>query len=370
MEKIRLLEIAYESLSEHEPLRRAIIDVRNQQGRSAINTVMIFTVKRPCVQLGEFQDIDEELHIQECRDNGVDISRRVGGGGCLFYDRRTCFAVALLRRGFFADLEEAAKTWQGEAITGILRSLGAKEAWYRHIGDVQIGQTKVAGLGAAYIQDTLYLGSFMNIGTPQVELALKVLKIPPEKFADKPVSQLGDYVTSVEKVTGRMPTLAEFREAVSQNVERSLGVSLMPGEITPEEKGVYERLRSFYNSPEWIFKRSSELRFAGLAPGFRRGKARYKARKLIMAHIVVDPQKKIDQAMLCGDFFVQPSETLEEIESNLRGTEAGDEGKILRVVQDTLERRKVQMPMLTAEDLTRPLAQAAREALTSPSVSG
>jgi lipoate-protein ligase A len=370
MEKIRFLEIAYESLSEHEPLRRAIIEVRNQQGRSAINTVMIFTVKRPCVQLGEFQDIDEELHIQECRHNEVDISRRVGGGGCLFYDQRTGFAVALLRRGFFANLEEAARIWQGEAITGILRSLGAKEAWYRHIGDVQIGPTKVSGLGAAFIQDTLYLGSFMNIGTPQVELALKVLKIPPEKFADKPVSQLGDYVTSVEKVTGRMPTQGEFREAVSQNVERSLGVALIPGEITPEEKGVYERLRSFYTSPEWIFKRSSEQKFAGLAPGYRKGKSRYKARKLIIAQVAVDPRDKIDQVMLCGDFFVQPSETLEEIESNLRGVEAGDEGKIFSTVQDTLERRQAQIPMLTAEDLTRPLAQAAREALTSRSVAG
>ncbi len=58
MEKVRLLEIAYESLSEHEPLRRAIIEVRNQRGESALTTVMIFTVKRPCVQLGEFLDID------------------------------------------------------------------------------------------------------------------------------------------------------------------------------------------------------------------------------------------------------------------------------------------------------------------------
>jgi hypothetical protein len=32
MEKIRFLEIAYESLSEHEPLRRAIIEIGNQSG--------------------------------------------------------------------------------------------------------------------------------------------------------------------------------------------------------------------------------------------------------------------------------------------------------------------------------------------------
>ena len=49
--------------------------------------------------MGEFQDIDEELNIQECQELGVDIARRVGGGGCLFYDDQTRFAVALLDRG-------------------------------------------------------------------------------------------------------------------------------------------------------------------------------------------------------------------------------------------------------------------------------
>ena len=81
MKEIRLLEIAYESLSEHEPLRRAIIEVRNQAGKDATNTVMLFSVRRFCVQLGEFQDIDEEVNVPECQRWKVDISRRVGGGG-------------------------------------------------------------------------------------------------------------------------------------------------------------------------------------------------------------------------------------------------------------------------------------------------
>jgi lipoate-protein ligase A len=365
MGKIRFLEIAYESLSEHEPLRRAIMEVRNRHGKGATDTVMTFTVKKPSVQLGEFQDIDEEVEIQECRRLGMDISRRVGGGGCLFYDDHTRFAVALINQEFFENLEEAAKVWQGEAVTGTLRTLGAREAWYRHIGDVQIGQTKVSGLGAAIIQNTLYLGSFMNIGTPRVDLAAKVLKIPPEKFADKPVSKLEDYVTSVEKVTGRMPSLEEFREAVRLNVERALQVTLVPGEITPEEKQVFEELRPFYTSPEWIYKRSSELRFKNLPPGYSKGKNRRKARKLIIAHVAVDAQKKIHLAMLCGDFFIQPGQALEEIEQNLQGVEAKDEEEIFRILKDALQRKGVQTPMLGPEDFAIPLAQAARQAEAS-----
>lgn len=362
MGKVRFLEIAYESLVEHEPLRRAIIEVRNRAGKEGRNTVMIFGVPRPCVQMGEFQDIDEEVNIPECQRWGVDIARRVGGGGCIFYDDHTRIAVALLDRGFFENLDDAAKVWQGEVITGTLQSLGAREAWYRHIGDVQIGQTKVSGLGTAIIQDTLYLGSFMNIGTPRVDLALKALKIPPEKFADKPVAQLDDYVSSVEKVTGRMPSMEEFREAVRENVERSMKVELVPGEITSEEKKVFEKLRPFYTSPEWVYKRSSGQKFAGLLPGYKKGKFRHKARKLIIAHVAVDQQKKIERAMLCGDFFIQPGEALEEIERNLRGVEARDEEKIFRIVKDTLEQKRAQTPMLDPKDFAFPLSQAAREA--------
>ena len=362
MDRLRFLEITYRSLADHEPLRRALIEVRNQAGKGAPSTVMIFRVPNPCVQMGEFQDIDEEVNIAECQRLGVDIARRVGGGGCIFYDDHTYIAVALLDRGFFENLDEAAKVWQGEVITGILRSLGAKEAWYRHIGDVQIGQTKVSGLGTAIIQDTLYMGSFMNIGTPRIDLALKALKIPPEKFADKPVSQLDDYVTSVEKVTGRMPSREEVCEAVRQNAERALKVELVTGEVTPEENKAFEKLRPFYTSPEWVYKRSSNQKFAGLLPGCKKGKSRHKARKLIIAHVAVDTQKKIEQALLCGDFFIQPADVLEDIEKSLRGVEATDEEKILGTVKDALEQKKAQIPMLDPKDFTIPLTQAARDA--------
>jgi lipoate-protein ligase A len=363
MDAWRLLEIAYESLADHEPLRRALVEVRNRRGEGAENTLLCFSVRRPCVQLGEFQDIDEELDLEECRRRGVDISRRVGGGGCLYYDDRTRFAVALCERGTFPDLEEAAKAWQGEVVTGTLRSLGAKEAWYRHIGDVQIGQNKVSGLGTALIQNTLYLGSFMNIGTPRVEVAQEVLRIPPEKFADKTISKLDDYVTSVEKVTGRLPSWEEFRDAVRQNLERVFRVQVRPGEINPEEKVVFEELRPVYTSEEWIYKRSSNRRFGDLPGGIRRGKNRRKARKLVIAQVAVDTQNRIYRAMLAGDFFIQPAEALEEMEKSLQGAEARDEKGIQRILEDALARLKTQIPMLTAEDFALPILQAAKEAI-------
>jgi lipoate-protein ligase A len=363
MDAWRLLEITYDSLAEHEPLRRALIEVRNRRGEGATNTLLCFSVRRPCVQLGEFQDIDEELDLEECRRRGVDISRRVGGGGCLYYDDRTRFAVALCARGTFASLEEAAKAWQGEVITSTLRSLGAKDAWYRHIGDVQIGPNKVSGLGTALIQNTLYMGSFINVGTPRVEVAQKVLKIPPEKFADKTISKLDDYVTSVERVTGRLPSWEEFREAVRQNLERVFRVKANPGEISAEEKAVFDELRPVYTSEEWVYQRSSRRRFEDLPDGIRRGKNRRKARKLVMAHIAVDAQNRVYRAMLAGDFFIQPAEALEEMEKSLRGVEALDERKVQKILKDALARLNAQIPMLTEEDFALPILQAAKEAI-------
>ena len=363
MDAWRLLEITYDSLAEHDPLRRALIEVRNRRGERAINTLLCFSVRKPCVQLGEFQDIDEELDLEECRRKEVDISRRVGGGGCLYYDDRTRFAVALCDRETFADLEEAAKAWQGEVVTGTLRSLGAKEAWYRHIGDVQIGQNKISGLGTALIQNTLYMGSFMNIGTPRVEVAQKVLRIPPEKFADKAISKLDDYVTSVEKVTGRLPSWEEFREAVRQNLERVFRVQVRSGEISPEEKAVFDELRPVYTSEEWIYKRSGNRRFGELPVGIRRGKNRRKARKLVIAQVAVDAQNRVYRAMLAGDFFIQPAEALEEMEKSIQGAEALDERGIQGILEGALARLRAQTPMLTAEDFALPILQAAKEAV-------
>jgi lipoate-protein ligase A len=363
MNDFRLLEMTYGSLTEHEPLRQAIIRERRQAGKRAQNTVLLYRLERPSVQLGEFQDIDEELHVEECQRFGVDISRRIAGGGCLFYDEKVRFVVGLLDPDHFPNLEEAARIWQGEMITGLLHTLGAQDAWYRHIGDVNIGQTKVSGLGVGVVEGTLNLGSFINMGTPQVELAIRLLRIPPEKFADKAVSGLQEYVSSVEKASGHFPSWEEFREAVKQNARKSLGVNLVSAELTPREKEIIDQLRPFYSSREWIYKRFSRERFSGLPAEYTKGKSRRKARKLVIAHVALDGQGRIGRAMLCGDFFIQPAMALEEIEKSLEGVDGRNEEKILGAIKGTLERLKGETPMLEPEDFALPLIQAAREAL-------
>ncbi|HWU37708.1 MAG TPA: hypothetical protein VN203_08620, partial [Candidatus Acidoferrum sp.] len=151
-------------------------------------------------------------------------------------------------------------------------------------------------------------------------------------------------------------------EAVQQNAERALKVELAPGEVTPEENKVFEKLRPFYTSPEWVYKKSSQQKFSSLLPGSKKAKSRHKARKLIIAHVAVDREKKIEQALLCGDFFIQPADVLEDIEKSLRGVEATDEEKILGTVKDALEKKKAQIPMLDPRDFAIPLMQAARDA--------
>lgn len=363
MKELRLLEMKYRSLAEHEPMRQAIIRAREQAGKEAPETVLIFRLEKPSVQLGEFQDIDEELNLDECRRLQVDVSRRTAGGGCIFYDEKVRFVVGLLNPESFPNIEEAARVWQGEMITGLLRSLGAKDAWYRHIGDVNIGQTKISGLGVGIVRGTLNLGSFMNLGTPQLELAARVLRIPPEKFADKAVSGLDEYVTSVEKASGRLPSWEEFRQALQESARKSLGVNLVAAGPTPEERKISDELGVFYSSREWIHKRSSREAFSQIPPGYKTGKCRRKARKLVIAHVALDGRRRIHRAMICGDFFIQPGQALEEMEKSLEGIAGLDEEKIAQAIKEALARSRGETPMLEPRDFALPLIEAARSAL-------
>jgi hypothetical protein len=140
-------------------------------------------------------------------------------------------------------------------------------------------------------------------------------------------------------------------------------VKVNPGEVSREEKMAFEKLRPVYASEEWIFKRSSARRFGELSAGIAVGKNRRKARKLVIAQVAVDARKRIHRAMLSGDFFIQPGNSLEEMEKNLQGVEARDEERILRTIEDTLSGLKAQTPMLTPEDFALPIIQAGREAL-------
>jgi lipoate-protein ligase A len=51
-----------------------------------IPILRIYGWKPPTVSIGYFQSLDEEVDIEKCRQEGIDVVRRMTGGGTVFHD--------------------------------------------------------------------------------------------------------------------------------------------------------------------------------------------------------------------------------------------------------------------------------------------
>src|SRR2546428_370792 len=69
------------------------------------------------------------------------------------------------------------------------------------------------------------IGGFLNVKSPDLEQYLKVVRVPDDKFRDKLVKDMREYVCTAEEVRGRPVAYEEFRDALVEAVQAS-GVTL------------------------------------------------------------------------------------------------------------------------------------------------
>lgn len=50
------------------------------------NTLRFYRWKPSAVSIGRFQDVFNEVHVENCKGHGVDIVRRITGGGTVYHD--------------------------------------------------------------------------------------------------------------------------------------------------------------------------------------------------------------------------------------------------------------------------------------------
>jgi hypothetical protein len=128
---------------------------------------------------------------------------------------------------------------------------------------------------------------------------------------------------------------------------------------------LYDQYRQKYTSDAWTFLKSSRHRFPEILRGYHLAFSRFKARKLVCAHVLLDPHGKIADLMFSGDYFIKPIDGDDRISEALLGLDAADpeaiQGKIRRAAQDI----GFEAVMMGVEDFATPVIEACRKALAA-----
>lgn len=315
------------------------------------DTLRYLRFSPPAALVGYHQAITEEIRVDYCAQEGIDINRRITGGGAVFFDEgQLGWELIASRRSLSLGLtmEEITGAICRAAARG-LETLGL-EAQFRPRNDIEIQGRKISGTGAAFEGDVFLFQGTLLIDF-NLEHLIKALRIPVEKLNDKELTSARERVTSLKEQLGRAPSLEEVKEALERGLGSGLGVGFRAGEITEREEDLFRQRLPRMLSKKWIqgnripFRPQEVLRSIHKEDG-----------GLIRTAIRVDVKKKrIKDLLITGDFFIQPRRTVYDLEAALKHTAIKDLGM---AVEGFFKENRVEFMGLNPGDFYRAIQLA------------
>ena len=331
------------------------------------NTLIITIPSKPYVCIGYHQRLEEEVDLDYCHSQGLRIIRRGQGGGAVYLDSNQVFYQLVAHEDspvLPSDVESLFKKCLA-ATVHVYRSLGLP-AEYKPLNDVVVRGKKISGNGAGRLGRAVILVGNIILDMDYERMA-RILKVPDEKFRDKMVKSMREWVTNLKRELGQVPPVERIKELIAEGFEKALGIKLVRGEPTPEELRVFEEeVKPKHLSPEWLYLPEERhpwahpSRVVKIADGVRVVSVAHKAKKMIRltAELVGD---KILDIIISGDFFAVPEDAMPGLEDALKGCRL-ERNELLERIKAFYASTGVETPGIGPEDFVEALMKL-REAV-------
>lgn len=156
---------------------------RTAQRADVPNCYIRFHRYLPTVSLGAMETPGHSLRPQYCRNNEIDIVRRVSGGGTVYLDPgQLCWTLTYPRPREATPLRQA--EWMASLSGGVvrgLRELGV-DAVFAPPNDIEVAGRKIAS-GFLMVSDTAVLFQGSLLLDLDTESMMKALRVPTEKLS-------------------------------------------------------------------------------------------------------------------------------------------------------------------------------------------
>lgn len=223
--------------------------------RSSPPTLRLYGWNPAAVSIGYFQGAREEVDLEACEREGVDLVRRLTGGGAVFHDAELTYSIVIPEDCHLAVSDVTQSYWiLCRGVVEGLRELGL-EADFAPLNDVIVGGKKISGNA-----QTRRHGCILQHGTIILDLDVdrmfRVLKVPKEKLRGKLIEDVKARVTSVREARGKPISHAEAVSAFVKGFASGLQSELEPGSLRSEEmRAAQELAQDKYRSYQWNFRR-------------------------------------------------------------------------------------------------------------------
>jgi lipoate---protein ligase len=240
-EKIRTLETGYNPAAFNMAIDESLMETAGE-----MPILRIYGWSPPAVSIGYFQSMNEEVDFAKCRQIGVDVVRRLTGGGAVLHEFELTYSF--VTKEYPQNIMESYR-WICEAIVLSIKRLGF-DASFVPLNDIVIANKKVSGNA-----QTRKKGVLLQHGTILLDIDVSkmfsVLKVPSEKTRDKIIKDAKERVTSLSGTTFDEMT-SSLKTSFAEKFECTLLEDTLSSKEISRAKWLAERK---YTSKEWNFRR-------------------------------------------------------------------------------------------------------------------
>lgn len=210
------------------------------------------------VVIGYSQKLDLEVNLQFCKKEGIQVIRRLSGGGAVYHDLGNLNYSIIIEQNHplikSQDIQESYRFLCHGIIKG-LQALGIK-TYFKHPNNIFIGKKKISGSAQSRKK-----GIILHHGTLLIDSDLNLLKRSLEPDCESAGEQHGvrsrkQPVTNLSLSTNHQLNTSIVKEALKHGFENTFSMRLEPHLPTKEEMQTAEDLKTNkYSLKEWTLMR-------------------------------------------------------------------------------------------------------------------
>lgn len=277
---------------------------------------------RPSILIGRNQNTLSEIHQDFVKKNGIDVVRRLSGGGTVFCDLGNINFTFITRKTGASNKTENSFIRFAQPVVTALNSLGVP-AEFSGRNDILVSGMKVSG-NAQYHEGEWLLHHGTLLFDGNLKELVGALKSKPLKFVDKSVKSVASRVTNIAEHLPQPMTVLAFRDYLKETIMAQYGIENVYQLSEKDLIGIEKIQKEKFETYEWNYGKSPRYAF-------------HNACRFAAGTFELEAQIKgglLEQLNIYGDFFGE--KPVSELSEALSGTKYTEEALLERLSHITL----------------------------------
>lgn len=234
----------------HQAIEKVLLEKVSSGERGP--TIRFWEDTRKNVILGRFQSVRNEVREEKAKRDGIEISRRITGGGAMYVEpgSQITYSLYLPERMIESDsILESYPELDEFAVEG-LQNLGY-DVHYRPVNDISSPSGKVGGAAQTRSKEGILHHTRIAYEL-DIEDMVRYLRIGKEKISDKAIKSAKKAVSPLRE---QRPDIDRSEVVDALIASFSKNRSLREGEITREELEAAQRLvKEKFATEDWVYR--------------------------------------------------------------------------------------------------------------------